>query len=410
MKITLIALGVIALIAIVYFSTRKRKSEVSTASVQYGPFVIRTESRTGWTYNMNYGRVKSTTVRYAVLHNGREVQFPSSLQNNTGLPYLWRVYALAGAPTPTLAAGSQSLYLVFEENGAPVVKPLYMQYSDFASMQFLDSSEGQPGVKTEVFAATDTSVMGRLDTIQGGRYLLVGDHLVMDVANLQTWQFHEDNRGIDNYSNSSYKGALAFSPDRRSIVFHGSWQHWNSNEKPRFEHALIVHDFEKDTAYTVPYDDTETRMISVDEIDLNWFYTYFEWKNEAGQDKLFLKKLDKLPNWTGRYTKDNYYNLYPVKPEMFDVVLDFVLGQMGWTRENIVEDKYHEYTGRQLHLSDGTIELGLGINGDAISLARFLYAADDPKITEQVSRIAKAFEEELAAGKYQEYFGVVVRD
>src|SRR5690606_16911822 len=124
-------------------------------------------------------------------------------------------------------------------------------------------------------------------------------------------------------------------------VFHGSWQHWNSNEKPRFEHALIVHDFEKDTAYTVPYDDTETRMISVNEIDLNWFHTYFEWKNEGGQDKLFLKKLDKLPNWTGRYTKDNYYNLYPVKPEMFDVVLDFVLGQMGWTRENIVEDKYH---------------------------------------------------------------------
>ncbi|MFZ2897457.1 MAG: hypothetical protein WA004_02470 [Saprospiraceae bacterium] len=410
MKITLIALGIIALVAIIYFSTRKKKDESVTASVEYGPFVVKTEGRTGSSYNMNYGRVKTRSVLYSVWHEGKPVQFPGALQVNTGLPYLWKVYALEGAPSPTLVAGSQSLYLISLENGEPVVKPLYVQSSDFAKLQFLDSQDGQPGKASEVFAANDFSAVGKLDTIAGGRYLMVGEHLVLDVNTMETWLFNPSNYGIDNYSPSSYKGALSFSPDRRGIVFVGSFQHWNSNTPPAFEHALIVYDFLEDSAYTVPFDDTGTRMISIDEIDLTWFHTFFEWKNEGGRDKLHLKKLDKLPNWTGRYTKDHYYNLYPVKPEMFEVFLDFVLEQMGWTRDHIVEDKYHEYTGRQLHLSDGSIELGLGIKEDGLSFSKYLYAEDDPKITEQVSRIAKAFDAELAAGKYQEYFGRIVHE
>lgn len=414
MKIAFISLGLLALLAILYFSTRKKKDEVVIKTLEYGPFTVRTESVSGKYFNMNYGKIfKTSSVAYSIWHKGEPVTFPGKIEENTGLPYLWKVYALAGAPSPTLVAGSQILYLIFLENDRLVVRPLYEQYSDFAKLQFLDSQAGEPGKTIEVYAANDLSGMGRLDTIEGGRYLLVGKHLVLDVTTLQTWLFHADNRGIDNFSSSSSKGALAFSPNRRNIVFHGSFQHWNSDEAPAFKHAMVVYDFEKDTAYTVPYDDTDTRMIHVDEIDLEWFHTFFEWKNEGGQDVLFLKHVDPLPNWTGRYKEsDHYYVLYPVKAEMLSVFLDFVFTQMGWDRGHIVKDEFHEYTGRQLHLSDGATELGIGYREgeQRLTFSKHLYAPDNPEVFAQVKKIAEAFDAELEAGKHQELFGRVIHE
>jgi hypothetical protein len=96
--------------------------------------------------------VNQTSIGYSIWHEGKPVEFPSALQTNTGLPFLWRVYALPDAPTPTLLAGSQSLYLIYIKDGQPVVEPVLEQSSDFASVQFLDSEGGQPGTFNEVFS------------------------------------------------------------------------------------------------------------------------------------------------------------------------------------------------------------------------------------------------------------------
>ncbi|MEZ4827749.1 MAG: hypothetical protein R3C61_15915 [Bacteroidia bacterium] len=109
---------------------------------------------------------------------------------------------------------------------------------------------------------------------------------------------------------------------------------------PDSEHALIAYDFTVDSGYAVLYDDTDTRMIDVQDIDLQWFNTYFEWKQTPTGDRLQLRQLEKRPYWTGRYnSRDNFYNIYPANPSLLPVLLEFVLGQMGWSKENILKIK-----------------------------------------------------------------------
>ncbi|MEK7253178.1 MAG: hypothetical protein AAB316_00405 [Bacteroidota bacterium] len=416
MKIILLILCLIAAAIAICIYWLNRVSTVSKET-QYGPFVIRANAATGKTFNINYGMVNSTRVSYSIWYDGKPVEFPGSLQTNTGLPFLWKVYALSDAPEPTLLAGSQSLYLVYLKAGKPVVEPLVVQGHDFASLQFLDSEAGQPGKETEVYSMSQTEGMEKLDSLQGGNLLLVSGKLVLDVRTRQQWQFNKDNNSVENYSFPSPPGALAFSPDRKNIVFHGEFQSWNTpdEELPDSEHGIVVYNYEKDTGYPVIYDDTETRMTNLFEININWFNDYFEWKKDAnGDDRLQLISLDKPRNWLGKYS-DNYYYLYPVKASMHPVFLDFVFRQMGWTKANILEDKFHEYTGRQLLLGDNETKLDLVFKEDEqqISFSKHLYlpdTAEDTKYRILVKKIADAFDAELASGKHQEHFGKVINE
>ncbi len=408
----LIWAGAIVVIGVILFYVFRKAIGADTTSIQkemaYGPFIIRAEAISGKTYNINYGMVSQTNVSYSIWYEGKPVEFPSALQTNTGLPYLWRVHALADAPTPTLLAGSQSLYLVFLKDGQPVVEPVIEQSSDFASVQFLDSEGGQPGAYIQVFSRSDTVGMDQLDTLKGGRYLLVSEHTVLDIPTLKQMIFNKDNNAVDNYSYPQPDGALAFSPDRKKIVFNAAFQSWNTDQAnlPDSEHALIVYDFETDKGYSVRYDDTDTRMKNFEDINLNWFNTYFEWN--ANGDTLSLKKWDKLPYWTGSLKeKDNYYYLYPVKASMLPVFKDFVLQQMEWNASNILSDTTTEYSGRTIEVGSGSIKLDIVFKEDEqqISFSRGLYENDSPEYKTMVEKIAKAFDQELLSGKHQEHFG-----
>ena len=408
----LIWAGAIVVIGVILFYVFRKAIGADTTSIQkemaYGPFIIRAEAISGKTYNINYGMVSQTNVSYSIWYEGKPVEFPSALQTNTGLPYLWRVHALPDAPTPTLLAGSQSLYLVFLKDGQPVVEPVIEQSSDFASVQFLDSEGGQPGAYMQVFSRSDTVGMDQLDTLKGGRYLLVSEHTVLDIPTLKQMIFNKDNNAVDNYSYPQPDGALAFSPDRKKIVFNAAFQSWNTEQAnlPDSEHALIVYDFENDKGYSVLYDDTDTRMTNFEDINRDWFNTYFEW-NTTG-DTLSLKKWDKLPYWTGRFRQtDNYYYLYPVKAGMLPVFKDFVLHQMEWDASNVLSDKTAEYSGRTIELGSGTTKLDIVFREDEqqISFSRGLYENDSPAYKAMVEKIARAFDEELLSGKHQEHFG-----
>lgn len=411
MKI-LIWVVVIVVIGVILFYILRKALGGETTSIQkemeYGPFVIRVEAITGKTYNINYGMSKQTNISYSIWFEGKPVVFPSALQTNTGLPFLWRVYTLPDAPAPTLLAGSQSLYLIYIKDGQPIVEPVREQSSDFASVQFLDSEGGQPGPFMEVFSRSDTLGMDQLDTLKGGRYLLASGHTVLDIHTGKQMIFNKDNNPVDNYSYPQPNGALAFSPDRKKIVFNGAFQSWNTEQAnlPDSEHALIVYDFENDKGYKVLYDDTDTRMTNFEDINLAWFNTYFEW-NTTG-DTLSLKKWDKLPYWTGRYRqRDNYYYLYPVKAGMLPVFKDFVLKQMEWGASNILSDTTTEYSGRTIELGTADTKLDIVFKEDEqqISFSRGLYENDRPEYKTLVEKIARAFDEELLSGKHQEHFG-----
>jgi hypothetical protein len=412
------AIFLIALIVLgVYlYSAAKNKREASISKdIQYGPFTVRVTATTGKSFNMNYGMVNNTNVAYSILYEGKPVAFPGALQDNTGLPFLWRVYALHGTPDPTLVAGSQSLYLIYVKNGVPVVEPIWEQGSDFGSLQFLDSENGQPGAYSEVFMKNEATNLETLDTLKGGRYLMVTEHAVLDVKTRTIRQMNKDNNPVENYSFPSPHGALAFSPDQKSIVFNAEFQSWNTQDEnlPDSEHALVVYNVEKDSGYAVKYDDTDTRMINVQNIDQQWFNTYFEWGKSPTGDHLQLRSLKSLPNWTGKFDpKDNYYTIYPVKPGIVPVFLDFVLGQMGWSKDNIIADKTEEYSGRRLTLGAGDLKFDIGFQEDEqkLSFSKYLYADKAPETDALVKKIAEAFDAELRAGKHQDHFGRIMSE
>jgi hypothetical protein len=412
-----VLLAAAALVAVYFFSHGLRAANRIEKETAYGPFTVRATAVTSKQLNMNYGFVDQTSVAYAIFHNGKPVPFPDALQSNTGLPYLWNVYTLAGTPDPTLLAGSQSLYLVYLKNGAPVVEPILEQHSDFASLQFLDSANGQPGPYQEVYAKNDAAEMGKLENLAGGRYLMVGEHAVLDVQTRSVQRFHADNSSIDNYSFPTPHGALAFSPDRKSIVFRGAFQSWNTPDEnlPDSEHALVVYNFTRDSGYVLAFDDTALRLLNAQGMDFPWFEKFFAWQSSSEGDRLRLRTLDKQPYWTGSFTQEYdspYYTLYPVKASMLPVFLAFLEQQKGWTKANIVEDKSHEYTGRVITFADGNMKFNVYMKEDeqTLQFSKYLYDDASPEYTALVKKLADAFEAELAAGKHQEHFGKIISE
>ncbi len=294
-----IFLALIAAAILLYLIFSKRANAKSTEKVfTYGPFTIKAAASTSFAADLKHGYVKQTDVAYSIFYEGKAIQFPKKLETNTGLPFLWRVFALPGAPTPSLIAGSQSLYLVYVQDKTLVVEPLVEQSSEFASLQFLDSEKGQPGLYREVFMESDPAKMETLDQLEGGRFLMISQHAVLDVETREIKPFNTQKNSVDNYSFPWPHGALAFSPDQTSLVFHAAFQSSNAqdDELPETEHALVVYDYLNDNGYVVPYNDTETRMINFENIDSEWLNTYFEWKQDKnGKPKLQLRQLEKAP-------------------------------------------------------------------------------------------------------------------
>ncbi len=418
MKIALLLVTLILVAAYLYSMVQGKREASNNLSkdIQYGPFTVRVSATISKQMNMDLKTYNYTNVAYNILYEGKPIVFPGALQNNTGLPFLWSVYTLPGAPDPTLVAGSQSLYLVYLKNGVPVVEPLLQQGHDFASLQFLDSENGQPGSYLEVFAKNEATDLETLGTLEGGRYLMVSEHAVLDVQTRKTWPMNKNNEPVENYSYPSPHGALAFSPDQKSIVFRAEFQSWNTQNEnlPDSEHALVAYNFEKDSGYAVKFDDTDTRMnFNFEDFGNPWFDTYFEWEKSPEWDRLQLRKLEKLPHWTGRYDpRDSYYHLYPVKPGMLPVFLDFVLAQMGWSKDNILKDETAEYSGRSLDLGSGAVKLDINFKEDdrELTFSKHLYDEKTPEYEALVKKIADAFDAELSSGKHQEYFGRVINE
>ncbi|MBK7810992.1 MAG: hypothetical protein IPI50_07095 [Saprospiraceae bacterium] len=413
MKIVL-CIAALLIFAVYMVVFRKAHGDI-VKQISYGPFTIVAKASSSKQYNMNYGMVNRTDVAYSLLYNGKAVQFPGSLQTNTGLPFLWKVYALTDLAEPTLIAGSQSLYLIYIKDGQAVVEPLMKQSHDFASLQFLDAENGQPGTYFEVYSKSDTANLDQLDSLYGGRYLMVGEHAVLDVQTKQIWPFNTNNEAVENYSYPNPHGAFAFSPDQKSIVFLAEFQSWNSQDEdlPESEHALVVYDYYKDKGYTVKFDDTDTRMVDIFSATREWFEQFFEWNQTHEGNKLQLKHHEHPVPWTGRFkSNDHYYTLYPVKSGLVPIFLDFVLHQMSWTKEQIVKDETGEYTGRRIELVKDEIKLDIHFDEEeqSLSLSKHLYADDTPESQILVKKIADAFDAELKSGKHQEHFGRILSE
>jgi len=367
----------------------------------YGDFTIKADISTHRSVNMNFGMGTQTTISYSVWYKGKVIQYPDDLQGNTGYTHLWRVYILEGAPTPTLIAGSQSLFLIKEENEQAVVTMLHTQSSDFAGIQFLDEVNEQPGKPIPVFM---DNVTAHVDTLKGGHYLLVNQQLLLHVPDLKMTSLATQKREVGGYYFVSIGGAVALSPDKQNIVFMGGKNIGGSS----YIHSMIVYDdYNTENEYVVPYDLTLTRSIDSNYDDREWFKTYFEWViDKDNHYKLQLRHHDTLPFWQGQYVdENNVYQLLPVKNEMQQLFADFILQQLNLTSEAVHPGSQYSTNMMVIHYKELKFKLWLRPEDKIV----VLMANDpwEPEAGEQIKiihQLGDAFNKELVAGKHQSYF------
>jgi hypothetical protein len=142
---------VLSLFSIAGISSCKAQEPVN--SVEHGSFsiqrIVQTEKGSGSVQNKKYN-TRSYLIEYRVLYKGRKVKFPAPLQQGSSYNFPWRVYILKDAPSPTLLAGSQNMFLISEEAGKPKIIRLNQHDAKFGSIQWLDSNNGLPGDEKQI--------------------------------------------------------------------------------------------------------------------------------------------------------------------------------------------------------------------------------------------------------------------
>jgi hypothetical protein len=375
----------------------------TVTSAPLGPFTIETITRTGKTWNMNYGRVDYTDVSYNVKYKDQPLQFEQGLETNTGLPGIWRVFYLQDVSTPTLLIGSQSLYLVQLQNEQPIVKPLHVQSSDFASVQWLDSEAGQPGICREIFS-TDTYDTDNV--LSGGRYLALSGSAVLDIHTLVLFPFERNKEWIDGYS-IGRKNVLAFSPDSTQVVFCG--QKTDEVDYMKTHYAWVCFNFRDKTAYAVPFDSEALHMKSEDRITNEWFADHFEWnQDENGKMKLQVIQRDTPAPQKGKLFFTRYtgyqYELDPVQEPMIETVYQFIKNELQLDTTKVIRTTEQFNNKYIIPYQQTQLVLEYGKYGNDLMLKE-----DSPVLTVEenqvlISRLAKGFNAILQEGRYQDKF------
>ncbi|RYU94397.1 hypothetical protein [Emticicia agri] len=403
MKVSVIIITILAIASIIVFNTFRTRVSSTIKSIVHGPFTIQMEKFSTRNFDINYGIVNHVSIKYSVLYKGNLVQFSKKLQNNTGYSHLWRVYILADAPTTTLIAGSQSLYLIREENSQVTVKPLDEQGYDFASLQFLDTDNGQPEKSFKVFMANGED--DKLESLKGGEYLLINQHTVLHVPTLKQYVINKNNNLIDNYSFQNDAGAIAFSPDKKWLAFIGEFAFYNTNEEPKYENAIVVYNYETDNGYAVPFSKINTRLKNQFYINRSWFETYFDWTPQNDTYTLQLKKLTRQPYWQGAYEDDgSVYEINYVKPEIQKTLIEFILKRYELSEKAILPGS--EYSTDELNVMVKGLKLAVWYRKEERQLVfmKNVYEADSEAYTKIIHEIGDAFNKALNEGKYQNHF------
>jgi hypothetical protein len=352
---------------------------------------------------MNSGRFHYKHISYDVKYKGKPLQFSNKLEVNTGLPGIWRVFFVQDAPKPTLILGSQSLYLVTEENDHAEIKVLCEQNSDFASIQWLDSEMGQPGILREVFSSDelDTSTM-----LSEGRFIAVSRAAVFDTKTLDIYPFNTNNDPIDGF-NLFQSRVIAFSPDSSQLVYCGSKN--NEQDYEKYDYAMIVYNFKDSTSYSVPFNLEDFKLKDAFNIPNELFTDYFEWvKADTNKLHLQLRKLEKPPFRKGWLVYERWpgykYVLDPVDEPMMEIFADFISQKIDMKKEDMVHDK-QEYSNKINFTYQGEpYIIQYGEYGQDLVLKQETNLKSVEGNKAFITDIGKGFNALLSQGQYQEHF------
>ena len=378
----------------------KKAPTITTASSQMGPFTIETITEKGKTYNMNYGRVPYTHISYAVKYKNEPLQLSDKLETNTGVPGIWRVFFLKDTTSPSLLLGSQSLYLVTLENEQPVIKPLFEQRYDFASIQWLDSEGGQPGEYREVFSSDEFDTETELT---GGRYMAISHAVVLDTKTLETHPYNTNNEPVEGFNIDGSK-VLAFSPDSSQLIYRGSRSDESNYEL--YHLALLSYNFRTKETYAVPFNKTTLKLKDDFKITTEWITDYFEWnKQEDGTLKLAAKTSGTPPYSKGvlyfQRNKGYEYTLDPVKESMMELLSSYIKTELKLEPSQVYRIE-GDYANRMyVKYYDITLMMIYGEYGNDLVLKQDI-DIDFAKNKALITRIGRGFNHLLNQGQYQD--------
>ena len=165
----------------------------------------------------------------------------------------------------------------------------------------------------------------------------------------------------------------------------------------------MSYNFRKNLISALPYSKNDTRLYREQDVNLDWFNTYFIWDTSGSETVLKYNKPKKLAKWQG-YFNENFYYLYPTDSTMVEIFKQFILDYMKWSSKAILTEKYHEYTGRVFQLGIEKSIFYLVGNEDEIHLSPDLYEETEASTLVLIKEIGHAFNEVLKTDKYQEHF------
>lgn len=371
-------------------------------SREIGPFTIQAITHSGKTMNMNYGMVNTSTTLYKILYNGQPLQLPDSPEKNTGVPGIWRVYHLVDAPIPALIFGSQVMYLVVEKNNRAEVTTLKAQYHDFASLQWLDYPDGQPGEFSEVFNAPDFEGL----ELRGGRLLAISKSLVLDVNTLELFPFCVEERIIDGYLLNGFSGALGLSPDSAQVIYDGVPDLTDAN--PKAPYGLICFNFKTNDAYTLLFDPADIHLQPGIKITPEYLSHYYSWEKRDNDQYYLAKRIEENIPGIGQLVyeryKDYIYEIYGVKEEMKPILSEFIAKTWNLPHSQIVisDEEYDTSIKFDFEATSFVLNYEPSYGRLWLEPADNFHPADASKSPVRI--IGKGFNELLRKGEHQPYF------
>ena len=385
---------VIGLFILAYLFSRKVRPGSHEETISYPPFKKKKKNIYSSRYDFNTGRtVDDSRSYYSIYYKDKLLTLPEALNLNSGVPGLWKVLILKDALQPALLAGSKSVYLITESEDTCKITPLSEQESDFASFQWLDSQNGQPGAKQELYSTDDTNKDCQFSV---SRFLLINRSVVLDVNDLS---IHPVNINWDQTQGYSENNVIAFSPDKKSMVFMGS------KYDGKDYYALLTHNFISNHTQALPFDRTETRLHEPYMPAQDWLNTYFSWKQNAeGHEVLEKRSLDLLPAWEGHFTMEQSYSVAPVKEEMLDSLAAFIKEHLHLQEADVTIQQYE--TGKEYTFNAGhhKLEITYLDNIQTVYLSPHILDKDEDGCREAIRGVGEAFNLVLRGGVYQGLF------
>jgi hypothetical protein len=267
---------------------RAGETRIPDGGATTGGLVIEALQRSGRSFNANQGFTTTDYVEFRVLHGGRAVE----VEGDFGKPTrdVRDAWVLAGAPRPAVLMGSTGWTLVTELEGRAQVTPLTRHGSD-ATVQWLDTPDGLGPLHYSRLRIDANDPR----TLQGGRRLLVGGQVVLDVDTLQ-WRRLEL-RVPPGYQDAGL--ALTLWPAAGGALV----SLYRSEANSPHDALLVVSDPATGVSRTLAFDLGTTGRRGFDNPDAAWLDEHFEIVTRPDGEHVLSQRAGRMPPaaWQFRY-------------------------------------------------------------------------------------------------------------